>query len=1086
MSFVSEAPLNSKDKDIKVDIIGVPSILGDPFKTWNTTRDHHSYQWLGPSLQAEIPSARILLYDHLKPQERSIEIKPTDHPEHKATSEAHAAVQLAIDRNGVEEWADKFLETVRRSRESTHALSRKPTKKGETSLASICIGIVFFGTPHHGSRVFSQLEFARPVKNKLNLKFEMSEHLQADFALDNPDLEAGNHRFGAASLGIKIWNFIETRDTQLKVLVGEETGGEYLTKVNLLLVDDRSATMTTSDVLIEEEEIIKMNTNHVGLARFADDNGLRTDFCEDLKAYIKSTSAQDRAAHHALITSIMTVKVDVHQFYKMEVASDARALLVWSVQPTLQDYLDLGPSECLKTRLHPTTDNGHDTNGTIKPNIKVRHASEVSAPAALETPQISISAPTATIASISRESQAPPIDIESAVLNAPTIILPKNIHTRRPPLSINAHSDPQSTNHLTPASITAQPTSSVIESDSENVLHPAREPRPQRARTYQAPSRSTDRFRWVHVPYTHSGWVAPVLTTISQEKKNMDLHRKLLSGQVWLAQHNRSRHSSSHARFVRSACKSLLPKSAEHHHDESLSPSSSINEAQLALYLPYLHWDNFDQLQTRADVIRKRGDLPHARPIDREIAKGKSIECKLIWQYLHSKWPLHTRRSLDQYGYPALRNTAVRDADQVIYKQTRNPVLPEPTSTKGSSMHNISAILRAARSSGPRPNKIKTMSDGAAKVLMVDQLWLFIVDSSTVVTFAAPKEKSDDNPSEEADLRTLLYKDINGDHAKQCNDCFDFAALAVTHAVKALLEHTDDPNLQVFRIFEEYISELTEQQTKSFKEFRDNSRLEVEYIDNRDDLNALLELRDVEDELKTINKLFLEQHKTIKDMSRQYQQLNLRQLGMFGKILLDDVDKCVEFYLEQVSSMLTSADVAQNAFEKLLDMKQKQANIVEAHLAREQTEVAADQSRSVMIFTIFTIIFLPLSFFASVFGMNVSEWSGVNSNISSYHAFLYMGTISLAVIIVALLVAFNKYTRRILQRIWKKMAGPMARFLPKIPSNRVQGLVHYWDVERSPIRESPVQIRERSRSRPGRPQTRAHDIQHFFEKSNFT
>ena len=43
-------------------------------------------------------------------------------------------------------------------------------------------------------------------------------------------------------------------------------------------------------------------------------------------------------------------------------------------------------------------------------------------------------------------------------------------------------------------------------------------------------------------------------------------------------------------------------------------------------------------------------------------------------------------------------------------------------------------------------------------------------------------------------------------------------------------------------------------------------------------------------------------------------------------------------------------------------MKQKQANIVEAHLAREQTEVAADQSRSVMIFTIFTIIFLPLSF----------------------------------------------------------------------------------------------------------------------------
>ena len=118
--------------------------------------------------------------------------------------------------------------------------------------------------------------------------------------------------------------------------------------------------------------------------------------------------------------------------------------------------------------------------------------------------------------------------------------------------------------------------------------------------------------------------------------------------------------------------------------------------------------------------------------------------------------------------------------------------------------------------------------------------------------------------------------------------------------------------------------------------------------------------------------------------------------------------------------------------------------------------------------------------------MNVSEWSGVDTNISSYHAFLYMGTISLAVIIVALLVAFNKYTRRILQRIWKKMAGPIAHFLPRIPSTRVQDFVHYWDVERGPIRGSAVQIRERSRSRPGRPQTRGYDLQHLYEKTNFS
>lgn len=120
--------------------------------------------------------------------------------------------------------------------------------------------------------------------------------------------------------------------------------------------------------------------------------------------------------------------------------------------------------------------------------------------------------------------------------------------------------------------------------------------------------------------------------------------------------------------------------------------------------------------------------------------------------------------------------------------------------------------------------------------------------------------------------------------------------------------------------------------------------------------------------------------------------------------------------------MMKGAHAAQRAFKELLDMKQKQANFVEAHLAREQTEVAADQSRSVMIFTIFTIIFLPLSFFASVFGINAREWSGTPSNPSLHEIFFYMVTISVIVILVALLVAFNRSTRRLAREAWKQLA----------------------------------------------------------------
>ena len=144
-------------------------------------------------------------------------------------------------------------------------------------------------------------------------------------------------------------------------------------------------------------------------------------------------------------------------------------------------------------------------------------------------------------------------------------------------------------------------------------------------------------------------------------------------------------------------------------------------------------------------------------------------------------------------------------------------------------------------------------------------------------------------------------------------------------------------------------------------------------LDNRKDLDALLELRDIEDELKTIDKLIKEQLICVSEMIKQYRDLyHQGRKGSNGINFLLDVEQFLNEHKEQIDGMLKGAKTAQKAFKDLLDMKQKQANIVEAHLAREQTEVAADQSRSVMIFTIFTIIFLPLSFFASVFGKPLS------------------------------------------------------------------------------------------------------------------
>jgi hypothetical protein len=93
-------------------------------------------------------------------------------------------------------------------------------------------------------------------------------------------------------------------------------------------------------------------------------------------------------------------------------------------------------------------------------------------------------------------------------------------------------------------------------------------------------------------------------------------------------------------------------------------------------------------------------------------------------------------------------------------------------------------------------------------------------------------------------------------------------------------------------------------------------------------------------------------------------------------------------------------------------MVQRQAQVDEVRLSRLQADLASAQSRSVMIFTTFTVIFLPLTFFTGLFGMNTREWGG--------GTFLHLRTIgiisipaSFVIITLALIVAWSTRMRKV-------------------------------------------------------------------------
>jgi hypothetical protein len=125
--------------------------------------------------------------------------------------------------------------------------------------------------------------------------------------------------------------------------------------------------------------------------------------------------------------------------------------------------------------------------------------------------------------------------------------------------------------------------------------------------------------------------------------------------------------------------------------------------------------------------------------------------------------------------------------------------------------------------------------------------------------------------------------------------------------------------------------------------------------------------------------------------------------------------------------MDTQAERIYKSITDLLDLKQKHANAFEARFARDQAAGTARQSQTIMVFTIVTIIFLPLSFIAAIFTINIKEFPHDGGNITlpfSYVSKFIFGiglAISIPLVFVALSVDaigdfFREFKRRFSER----------------------------------------------------------------------
>lgn len=87
-----------------------------------------------------------------------------------------------------------------------------------------------------------------------------------------------------------------------------------------------------------------------------------------------------------------------------------------------------------------------------------------------------------------------------------------------------------------------------------------------------------------------------------------------------------------------------------------------------------------------------------------------------------------------------------------------------------------------------------------------------------------------------------------------------------------------------------------------------------------------------------------------------------------------DQERRLKVHKRDIDAMDEQAERLYKSLTDLLDLKQKHSNALEARFASEQALAAAKEGQTVMVFTIVTIIFMPMSFIAAYFGINIDSF----------------------------------------------------------------------------------------------------------------
>lgn len=346
---------------------------------------------------------------------------------------------------------------------------------------------------------------------------------------------------------------------------------------------------------------------------------------------------------------------------------------------------------------------------------------------------------------------------------------------------------------------------------------------------------------------------------------------------------------------------------------------------------------------------------------------------------------------------------------------------------------------------------------------MVDQLWLWVLGKDLVVTSFPQRWRQPRN--DPLNVLEGIIEDINSKTREPVQDVYELAMTIAGRCFGTFDRHRKgDDDFQFLDMFESSIGAAMDHEASLFQGFSKASRqasdwlqshqkpgrfskhLEAdskayehaakkhaekhEVIDPEDtnpafinqlldvgaETDLLAEIKDIRDELDIIRMVLDHQKHLLPELKDAVKAVyhNERSHARVRRTdkTFDEQEKTITNPIKDITRMEIQANRVYESIVSLLDLKQKHANAFEARFARDQAAGTHRQGQTIMVFTIVTIIFLPLSFITAFFAVNIEQFPhpggpGSSAEIPLGYASAYIFGIGLAISVPAIFVALS-------------------------------------------------------------------------------